>query len=49
MDQLQQIKLENAESFTVPFILRQRDMERLMDANSNHLITTFKSHITVYR
>jgi len=49
VDQLQQIKLENAESFAVPFILRQRDMERLMDANSNHLITTFKSHITVYR
>eukprot|EP00088_Acartia_fossae_P019196 TRINITY_DN2116_c0_g1_i2.p1 TRINITY_DN2116_c0_g1~~TRINITY_DN2116_c0_g1_i2.p1 ORF type:complete len:501 (+),score=63.18 TRINITY_DN2116_c0_g1_i2:33-1535(+) len=46
--QLYQIQLKNAESYSVPFILRQRDTERLMDANHDHLITTYKSHITVY-
>jgi len=45
---LHQVMVQNTDSFTVPHILRQRDMERLMDSNSRHLITIFKSHISVY-
>ena len=28
---------------------RQRDMERLLDFDTNYLITTYKCHITMYK
>ncbi|XP_023346593.1 uncharacterized protein LOC111715495 [Eurytemora carolleeae] len=38
------------ESPEVPFLLQQRNIERLLDFGSDDLIlTTFKSHITVYK
>jgi len=46
---LRQIKVNSGEAFKVPHLLRQRDMERLLDFDTNYLITTYKCHITMYK
>jgi len=46
---LRQIKVDSGEAFHVPHLLRQRDMERLLDFDTNYLITTYKCHITMYK